>query len=93
MGKPKYVVAENVLALNPFVKKVEPDTVPPVKLDPVEPVKLTPKFGYVPLISIFVPPVIVTVWSGAELVIVTLPSVIEVEIPTPFVTPLIGKFK
>ena len=33
-GKFRYVVAEIVLAVNPFVKVVGPDTVPPVKLPP-----------------------------------------------------------
>ena len=40
-----------------------------------------------------VPPVIVTVWSGAIFVIVTVPLLVDAEIPVPFVTALTGKFK
>ncbi len=40
IGKFWYVVADIVLALNPFVKLVDPDTVPPVKV-------LEGKFWYV----------------------------------------------
>ena len=74
-----------MLAVNPPVKLVAPDTVPPVKLEPVVPVKLTPKFGYDPSICIFVPPLIVTVWSGAVLTNTTAPVV---ELPDNPVPPL-----
>jgi hypothetical protein len=41
------------LAVNPFVKFVDPDTVPPVKLEPVVPVKDIVRLPLVPLILIF----------------------------------------
>ena len=62
-----------MLAVTPLVNIVPPVTVPPLNGrkspdTPVDPVKLMPKFGYVPFTRIFVPPLIVTVWSGDVLV-------------------------
>ena len=97
VGKFKYVVADIVVAVKPLVKVVPPVTVPPLKGrkspdTPVDPVKLIPKFGYVPFIPMFVPPLIVTTWSGNVFTMVTRPLVVFAEIPVPPVTPLTGKF-
>ena len=72
---------------------ITPEGVEPVTkyFNIVPPVKLTPKLGYELTICILVPPVIITVRSGDVLVIVTVPLLVDADIPVPLVTALTGK--